>query len=372
MTFTDYILLDQKLCQLAAAIETNLLSYVNPQNIDEQKTKFFEKLSLNEVYEPKFTYAPRNPLYNYFSITPSFDTHRNELKALLGNTGRDSLGLLFEKKILDLFERMELVKSVGTPNFPNNSAEYYGSVSKKTLKYAKEILGKKVNHSENKVSFVDAKKIIETFLKKKKLPYKVIQRDSTSSKFSVNIRSKEIFIGKDVVLTVPALKRLIAHEIEAHIYRYENGLEQPYKLLARGLSKETLETEEGLAVIVEQKEGINVDAQLYEYAGRVLAISIAMKKSFYETFIEMRNYFSDDNCFNLVLRAKRGTYRQSEPGAFTKDSLYLQGFMRVGSFLEEHKIEDLYFGRYSIYDQPLVKDIDGLVKPKFLPDFLKK
>ena len=282
--FPDYMLLDQKVCQLASATETNILNHINPLNAEEEKKRFLQKHALGDEYNPRFAYAPRNPLYSYFSISPSFETHKKELNELLEDLGRDSLGLIFEKKILDLFERMELIKSIGTPNFSNNSGEYYGKVDRKTLKFAKELLSKKPKKEGNKVTFKKAKSMIDSFIKKKKLPYKVVQRESGGSKFSVNIRTKEIFINKDVQLTDSMVKRLIAHEIEGHAYRYENGLLQPYSIFARGLSKEGLETDEGLAITVEQKEKLNVDAQLREYAGRVLAVDIASRKNFYETY----------------------------------------------------------------------------------------
>ena len=105
-------------------------------------------------------------------------------------------------------------------------------------------------------------------------------RPHSSSSFSVNIRTKNIFINQDYVFTKESLKRLIAHEIESHIYRYENGVRQPYLIFAKGLSKETLKTEEGLAVYVEEKKKINTDLQLKNYAGRVVAINLALKKNF--------------------------------------------------------------------------------------------
>jgi len=36
-------------------------------------------------YSPQFTYLPRNPLYSYFTISPSFQTYKRELKYLFTN-----------------------------------------------------------------------------------------------------------------------------------------------------------------------------------------------------------------------------------------------------------------------------------------------
>lgn len=367
--FPNYLLLDQKVCQLSSALESNVLSYTHPQNLQEEKKKFFEMLDAREEYNPVFIYAPRNPLYAYFAKSPTFDVYKRELKELLSEVGRDSLGIIFEQKILDLFDRLELVRSVGTPNFSSNAESYYGTVDSKLVNYSKELLKDSVIDDVEFVSFDTAKTVIESFLKKKKLKYKLTLRSSSTSKFSVNIRSKDIFIEQSYQFTKNSLRRLIAHEIEAHVYRYENGLKQPYLVFSKGLSKETLETEEGLAVVVEKRKGINVDSQLKQYAGRVYAITLAQKKSFYDTFINLTQYFSKDNAFDLTLRAKRGMYRQDIGGAFTKDALYLKGMLVVEDYLKEKPIESLYYGRYSVFDAPYALDVDGLKKPKYLPDF---
>ncbi len=69
----------------------------------------------------------------------------------------------------------------------------------------------------------------------------------------------------------------------------------------------------------------------------------------------------------MTTRAKRGVENQSLPGGFTKDILYFKGRMLVENFLKEGKLEDLYYGKYSAYDVPIVKKIQGLKKPKFVP-----
>ncbi|MDD3160103.1 MAG: DUF1704 domain-containing protein [Candidatus ainarchaeum sp.] len=368
--FTDYKILDQKVSQLAMGVEANILSYLTPTNVETEKKKFFEELDKNNIYNPEFVYTSRNPLFSYFSISPTFKTYKKELFHLLHDIPKDTLGIIFERKILDLFDRMELIKSVGTPNFSENSKEYYGKLNKETISFAKEVISKKISQNEKKISFQTAKKSIEEFIKLKKLPYKVVQRDFGGSKFSINIRTKELFINKGARLTGETVKRLIAHELESHAYRYENGLLQPYRLFARGLSKETLETDEGLAATVEEKKGLNFEEQLKNYAGRVIAVKLARKKSFYETFEELTTFFSDEEAWNITLRAKRGLTKTELPGAFAKDTLYLKGYLKVKKFIEKgNTIESLYYGKYSIYDQPLLEDIDGLVKPKWLPDF---
>jgi len=367
MKFYNYTLVDQKICQLAATIETNVLNYTNPLNIEQEKEKFFTTISKNEQYNPSFIYSPKNAIYSYYSKNTTLATFKNEMNELFKEIGTDSLGLIFEKKLLDLFDRIELIKSVGTENFSQNSEGYYGEITKEAKKYAKELLSKKIIEYDKNIYFNEAKKEMESALKKRKLKYNVIEKTTSGSKVSVNVRTKQIMISKSITLSKSELERLIAHEIEGHIYRYENGDVQPYKIFSRGLSRETLKTEEGIAVYIEQQENINVDEQLKQYAGRLTAIQTAQKHSFFETFEEMRKYFSDSEAFNLTFRAKRGTPDQTRGGAFFKDTLYLQGYMEILEFTKKRELNELYYGRYAINDAPLVFDVDGLIKPKYLP-----
>lgn len=367
MKFYNYTLVDQKICQLAATIETNILSYTNPINLEQEREKFFIALKKGEEYNPTFVYVPKNSIYSYYSKNITLPVFKNEMKELFKEIGTDSLGLIFERKLLDMFDRIELIKSVGTENFSQNSEGYYGEITREAKKYAKELLFKKIEPSEKTINFTEAKEKMENALFKRKLKYTVVEKITPGARVSVNVRTKEIMISKHIQLSEIELNRLIAHEIEGHIYRYENGCTQPYRIFSRGLSKETLKTEEGIAVYIEQKEKINIDEQLKQYAGRLIAIQTAQKYSFYETFEEMKQYFSEEEAFVLTLRAKRGTVDQKRGGAFFKDALYLQGYMEINEFAQECKLYDLYYGRYSINDAPLVFDVDGLKKPKYYP-----
>jgi uncharacterized protein (TIGR02421 family) len=369
---TDYKKLDQKISQLSESIEASVISYLTPLNYETEKKRFFEELTNKNIYNPEFIYKNKNPFFNYFSISPIFLTYKKELNHILHEIPKDTLGLIFEKKILDLFDRLELIKSIGTPNFTQNSEEYYGKLNNETLKFAKEVITKKINFDEKKISYQEAKKIIQSFLRSKKLPYKVVQREFGGAKFSINHKKRELYINKNIFLSKEIVQRLIAHELETHAYRHENGNLQPYKIFCKGLSKETLETEEGLAVLVEDKKKLNFDEQLKTYAGRIFAINLSKEKSFFDTFEELTTHFSDQESFNLTFRAKRGLMKTENKGAYSKDLLYLKGYLKVKKFIEKgNNLEELYLGKYSIYDQPLLKYVDGLVKPKWLPEFKK-
>jgi len=366
---SDYVLLDQKLFGIAGAIESNLLRFINPLNLLEQKRLFFEAYSKKTKYNPSFVYLKKDPSYSYFSKKSRFDVFRTELKEMLKQVQREELGIIFESEMIDLLEKIQLIKSINTPNFSGNSESYYGSFDKKTLSYTKKCLSLEVEEDKKPISFDDAVFKIKKALKENKLSYSIVIREPAGSKFAVLNAKRELLINKDTTFSEEMVDRFIAHEIQTHIFRYENGLRQPFKILAHGFSRETTETEEGLAVCVEELKGVSSNSQIKDYAGRLYAIHVASSNDFYDTFCELVKYFDEENAFRLTLRAKRGINDQSKEGAFFKDALYFKGMIKVKEYLKNHKIEDLYWGKYAVEDIPLVRSIPGLKEPKLLPHF---
>lgn len=372
MKKVDYLLFDQKVCSLNNSIETDVLRYVHPQNIEEEKTKFFKNFNEGIEYNPQFTYLSRNPIYSYFTISPKFETLKKDISFLLESVPEDALGLIFEKKLIDLYEKMELIRSAGTPNFSDNSINYFGNVDSSLINYAKKIVKEDVLKEKNTYTFSQAKKFLEKELKKRKLKHKIIEKNTPGVRYSIYPAKREIMISNNTKFSKNTLQRMLFHEVEAHAFRYENGLNQNYKIFSKGISKETLETEEGIAANIEELSGINSSLQMKIYAGRVLAINKALNSTFFETFSYLKRFFDDEEAFTLTLRAKRGLFHTRHKGAFTKDLLYLRGYLDVKDFLKNHSMEELYYGKFATYDYSLIKDIDGLKKPKYLPTYLKK
>ncbi|MEI7961814.1 MAG: tyrosine/phenylalanine carboxypeptidase domain-containing protein [archaeon] len=371
MRFNDYARLDQKLFETAGAVENNLLKFINPLNFEEEKRLFFAALKKGEEYNPIFTYSERNPSYAYFTTKSALSTFNSELCEMAKETGRDELGIIFDSEILDLQEKIEMIKSIGTANFSGNTESYYGELQYESLRLAIKTIKKNPLEKETPIEFNKAIEIIKNFLKKKRLTYKIVIREPGGARFAVINSRRELLINKDTIFTEEMVKRFIAHEIETHIYRYENGLSQPYKIFAHGFSRETTQTEEGLATCVEKMLGVSSEKQVKEYAGRLVAINTAIKNSFFKTYVEMNKYFDEENSFRLTLRAKRGILDQSKGGAFFKDALYFKGMLHVEKFLKTHEVKELYFGKYAIEDILLVKNIPGLKEPKFMPNLPK-
>ena len=150
----------------------------------------------------------------------------------------------------------------------------------------------------------------------------------------------------------------------------ENSQKQKYKLFQVGFP-DYLETEEGLAAFNEEQAGYLMHNKLRRlYAGRVIAVDLALKMGFLDVFTELTKYFSEQDAWNLTLRVKRGLSDISKPGAFTKDCLYFSGKIKIEQFLKKHgKLEDLYIGRIGIKHIRPLKERNGIEPASWLPKY---
>lgn len=187
----------------------------------------------------------------------------------------------------------------------------------------------------------------------------------------IRIRRGARFTDRDVV-------QLINHEAYVHVGTSLNGLAQEdLPILAAGHAG-TTRTQEGLAVFAEFVSGsIELD-RLRRLADRVVAIQMAIDGA---DFIEVYRFFlkqtrDQDQSFENARRIYRGGVL-SGGAPFTKDGVYLDGLLRVHSFLRSivtsgrtDCLRLLFCGKLDIEDMPALVELAaaGLCRaPRFLP-----
>jgi len=117
-----------------------------------------------------------------------------------------------------------------------------------------------------------------------------------------------------------------------------------------------LDTEEGFAAYNEFKCGLLSPKILRNYAGRVIANHLSLSNSFSRVYNHLLEYFTRQDAWNLTLRSKRGLTNTALPGAFTKDHLYLKGFLKVKEFADSGgDMKKLYVGKIGIEHVPLLR-----------------
>lgn len=194
--------------------------------------------------------------------------------------------------------------------------------------------------------------------------------------------ARYIRLRKDAVFSDRDLSQLVQHEAFVHIATSLNGAAQTaFPFLGAG-HPGTTRTQEGLAVFAELISGAMDPSRLLRLADRVLAIQMAMDGA---DFLELYRFFrerthNDFSAFENARRIVRGGLVEGG-GPFTKDSVYLEGLVRVHNFLriavQETRVDAirlLFAGKMDIEDMPAITTLaaHGLcVFPQFLPPWAR-
>ena len=182
--------------------------------------------------------------------------------------------------------------------------------------------------------------------------------DSAKRLLRVNSRSR--FRERDI-------EKLVVHEIEVHAVRAANGAAQPLHIFATGLPG-TLETEEGLALLAEERAGAVAPGSAWRQGLVVQAIEWARTMGFRDLYDAVCEAGGQGLAWGVSLRLKRGLAHPGAPGVYAKDVVYYKGVGRVRAWLEAgHPVEHLYVGKVSI-DHPVEAWLEaGLLCPMPVP-----
>lgn len=354
---TNYFEIDQEVVNIDNKIK--LLFHLRPVNLDEEQKKFLKNFS----YNPQFVY-------------PELRFDPDELKARLAKIELDSspLGQIFLEKKAELTKKIELVENIDTENFTEKSINLFGQPSEELIAECEKMLiegGKFQTGEEEDISAEEAVKRFEKVFEKYGLKnWKVKLKDEMVTD-CVAGKNNMMFVRKDAKFSEKRLQNLIIHEIETHILTAENGKNQPFEIFNRGLA-DYLITQEGLAMYNVSKQTNKSIKENFRALALVIAADIATRSSFVETFEKILSYgIQIDQAIRITLKVKRGLTDTGEAGAFTKDILYYKGFKEVSTFVENGgKIKDLYIGKLNIKDLELIKKIEGLLPPVYIPEWL--
>ncbi|MBT3539199.1 DUF1704 domain-containing protein [Candidatus Parcubacteria bacterium] len=347
---------DKKLTELDKHL--NILSFVKPINLIEEKERFLS----NPNYSPQFIY--KKPEVDLEHILRDVSALPRDIDHPLAD--------LFISKIDEIISKMHLIDSVGTDGFTQASEDLYGKVDNNLYNQAVQYI-KKLNIEEDKSKILGTKQIIkriEHFLSEYKLTgWKVKVSEKQTADIAIN-KSGNILLKSNVKFTENRLKAVIAHEICTHVYRYENGAMQKYKIFAQGTSN-YLQTEEGLAVYNQKAIGVPLGEKDKWAALRVIAAYKAKEMSFKElySYLKYEYELDDESAWKSCIRAKRGITNTSSYGAFTRDIIYFKGYLEVKNHIEKHGrrgMKELYVGKISIDDLKYLVHL-GEYKVKYLP-----
>ncbi|MDT7831985.1 DUF1704 domain-containing protein [Flavobacteriaceae bacterium S356] len=352
--------IDNYIDELVKKIE--LLSYVNPINIEEEKQKFFASKYLSD---PNFLY----PSIDF----DKFNLHREFFSQSIEQIEDTRLKALYEEIIYCYSGLIQCIETIGEgKKFYYNSLRSFGTPTEQDVENAKFILhfdseDEDAEMFTPKYSCEEAEKIFRGYSEQYDFSFD-IKHSSTMGAIAMVLNNiKTLVINKNHTFSDNEMNVLTNHEIGVHMVTTMNGLLHPLKIFSHGFPNYE-ETQEGLAVFSEYMSGNLTIKRLKELAYRVIAVdSLAKGYPFSKTFRLLHNNYdlNREDAFYITVRAHRG-------GGFTKDYLYLTGLKKIYNYYKEGKdLGVLLTGKVSlefIDDIQYMIDQGFAVKPKHYTD----
>ncbi|HLG20747.1 MAG TPA: tyrosine/phenylalanine carboxypeptidase domain-containing protein [Bdellovibrionota bacterium] len=340
--------------------EFSLFDAVNPLNHAQERERFLKAWERGEAY---------NPRYEYRLLPPDLPKLKKRLSAL--DFGTSVFDKMFDELRTEWQRTLAVADARGTLEVTKRSQELYGEPSAALAKEAQAALEESAEAKEESPDVGVkglAEKMRERLRQDRIEGWDVIEDPTTVMLAHVDAAHRRIRLQAGMIVTSAMVERLLHHEIQVHVYRTANGERQPFKAFALGFGR-WLETEEGLAVSLEERLGDSIPSVRRRYAGRVIAASLASTKSFFDIFAKLVESFSPEEAFTLTQRSKRGLEDTSHPGGFVQDHIYLQGKKRIAD-LKTEDLRLLYSGKIAVHHLPVVRELIAqhkLMDPAFLP-----
>jgi uncharacterized protein (TIGR02421 family) len=335
-----------------------LLAFVNPINSTTEKRKFFKS---QYTEPPKFSYSP-------IKINPY--ELKQELHSLKVQDISDvTIRHLYESVINSYFDKIDLLESLNTPKFLYNSLRYFGRPSKKDIQNAEYFLHlPDVAGEPKRAPSLGTAEAIDSFregLDSYGFNSKIELSNKVISQVMVLNAKKTILFRPDAKFTRSEINALVAHEIGVHMVTTMNSNQQKLHLFNLGLPVNTM-TQEGLAILAEYLSGNITMKRLKKLAYRVIVVDMMCSgadfvECFY--FLKTTHNLGENDAYSLVTRIFRG-------GGFTKDYLYLSGFVKILRFWEGgNSLVPLLVGKTSLRFYSTIEEMmerDMIQKPRFI------
>jgi uncharacterized protein (TIGR02421 family) len=281
---------------------------------------------------------------------------------------------IFLAKRDEIMRQMLLLEDRDTSRFMYASLQLFGDVGEALVADATDLL-ETIPVSAPRDSFVTAAAFAETAQReldayRDRYPGFAAELEVRSDLTDLMVSHGRFLVPSTAVFRSKRVNALIQHEVGTHVVTYENGKEQPFKLLAVGLPGYD-ETQEGLALLAEFVCGGLDPLRLRLLAARVVAVDMVIQGAdFLEIFKKLREGH------DLAPKSAWGvTTRVARNGGLTKDVIYLRGISRVLEFVSQRgTIEPLLVGKLSLDNVPLVEELierEVLKPPRIRPHWVE-
>lgn len=351
--------IDTYLDKLVKKIE--LLTYVNPINIESEKERFFSSKYLSE---PDFIYP--NIDFDKFKL------HKELFSLPIEKIDDERIKNLYEDIIYFYSGLIQSIETIGIgKKFYYNSLHSFGTPTEMDVDNAKFILHFEENlaaeHFQPKYSALETEQFFKDYSKRYDFTYSIKHSERMGAIAMVLNNQKTLVLNRNHVFSDNEIGVLTNHEIGVHMVTTMNALLHPLKIFSHGFPN-NVETQEGLSVFSEYMSGNLTIKRLKELAYRVLAVnSLAKGYSFSKTFRMLHSNYdlNREVAFYITTRTHRG-------GGFTKDYLYLTGLKKVYDIYKKgDSLDVLLTGKVSLEHKNDIEYLQekGLaVQPKYITD----
>jgi len=327
-------------------------------------------INFHEIQNKILKYNSNNKLkdleiigFSYKSKEESYQEYINKLKDL--KIPRGIFKELYKNKINESINKLNLLENLSKESFSEASKKLYGYPDKNLIDKAYSLLDLPEIVDNEKMSAIKAKNLLEKYLKDLNLDWNINIKNLMGYAL-IKPSKKQVTLSSNHKFSESTIKRLAVHEIGTHGVRYLNGSLQPLKIFKNFPGY--LATEEGLAAFNEELSGYMNNLTLKRYAGRVIAVDYAKDHNLIETFQYLTKYFTNIDAINIAMRVKRGLPNTESLGSYTKDHIYLQGFINVKEYVKKNPLKYLYYGKINMDYLKLIKKIEPeLKKIKYHP-----
>ena len=255
--------IDALLC--SAAGEALPLGHLDPTNSAEERAK----VEADPRYDPVFVYAPQD---------------KEKLSSLCGRLAALELpgfgvGVFFRQARDYLHARLSHRLHLGVDDQWQH--QLYPAAPDRILELARRILSQPLAQGravERPFRATDQVRMVNGRLRQYGLlDWRVEVRPNLAAT-NTDPANRVINLRADLQASMEEMKRLVVHEIDTHVLRAANGYHQPYQIFAVGAVPSYMMTEEGLAVVNEERMG-------YIDAGQVEKLAAPMKKNGYGHYL---------------------------------------------------------------------------------------
>lgn len=351
--------IDHNLDKLVRDIE--LLTYLNPINIENEKKRFFAS---KYTEEPFFKY--RKIKFSPYKLQRKFFNQRLE------HIDNEDIKVLYRDIVYEYSGLIQCIETIGKgKQFYYNSLKVFGTPKERDVENARFILHFADDDGdadfEPKYNADDAQEYFEDFGKIYDFNFNIKQSTNIAAAAMVLNASDTLLLKKNHKYSDNQIKVLANHEIGVHLVTTHNGKNQPLKIFSNGFVNNT-ETQEGLAVLSEYMSNNLTMRRMKELAHRVIAADSLIKGyTFADTFDLLFNQYkvTRDQAWQITLRVHRG-------GGFTKDFLYLTGLKKVYDYYQKGEdLSILLTGKVTLENLAVINKMTemGLAVPsKFITD----